>query len=166
MKRNKMHRWEEHRIRTSVYDVRQVCNEKIEYNDVAMMFITPIRKLRPGLLYQEGVRVSRRMAVKFTVAHGVYHTFLNRVQLFRIDNRELKMVKQRYYRNFWWNESDITTELIMMVKDCLKEGGITVEMVIDNESESTKLAAEIVNEVKKMTIALGESYSSSPDSAK
>ena len=166
MNDTKMHRQMEDHDRVSVYDTRQMCIDKISYNDEAMMFITPMRKLRSGLLYQEGVRVSYRLVIKFTVAHGVYHTFLNRIQLFRIDNGELKMVKQRYYRNFWWNESDITTELIMTVKDCLKEGGITVDMVIGNEIESTKLATEIVNEAKKTTIALGEGYPSSRDCTK
>lgn len=166
MKHAKTKRWVEDQKRTSVCDARQICIDNISYNEEAMMFITPMRKLRPGLLYQEGVRVSRRMVIKFTVAHGVYHTFLNRIQLYRIDGRELKMVVQRFYQNFWWNESDITTELIAMVKDCLKDGGITVEMSADVESDCTKLAAEYVNEAKSMTSALGERYSSGTNCAK
>ena len=124
------------------------------------MFTTPTRKLRSGLLYQEGVRVSCHMVIKFTVAHGIFHTFLNRIQLFRFDDKALKMVKQRHYRHFWWNESDITKELILMVTDCLKANGITVGMTMGSESEYTKLGTELVEEAKRMTIALGERFSS------
>lgn len=143
---------------TSVYESSMESNDKIAYCDEAMMFVTPMRRLRRYLLYQEGVRVSRSLVIKFYVGHGVYHTFVNRIQLFRYNGIELRMVKQKDYRHFCWNERDITKELILLVEEYCKGDDSELGCPIALESERRKFAEEMVENVRRVTVALGEGF--------
>ena len=47
----------------------------ITYNDVSRMFLTPAWVSNAGNAYQEGLRLSDKIAVTYNIGHGYAHTF-------------------------------------------------------------------------------------------
>jgi hypothetical protein len=127
----------------------------ITYNDVPKMFLTPGYVSQAGNMYQEGVRLSRRMAVKFSIGHGYAHSFLNGIQVYVWDGSKPKMVAQRTYSNFWWSERDTN----LAVKDVVKEYLINESKVQGvngiSDKDFDKIASDLVGDALQTTVMLG-----------
>lgn len=127
----------------------------ITYNDVAKMFLTPGYISQAGNMYQEGVRFSRRMAIKFDIGHGYAHTFLNGIQLFMWDESRPKMVAHRTYSNFWWSENDTNYEVTRVVKDYLVNESKVQGLHGIPDCEFERLAKELVSDTLATTAMIG-----------
>ena len=53
----------------------------VTYNDAAKMFLSSGYTSQAGNTYQEGVRLSRYIAVDYSIGHGYCRSFLNGVRL-------------------------------------------------------------------------------------
>lgn len=82
----------------------------IIYNDVARMFLTPAWVSNAGNAYQEGLRISDKIAVTYNIGHGYAHTFLNGIRLFRYEGGKTMLIGERNFNNYWWNERDVNSE--------------------------------------------------------
>lgn len=128
------------------------CN--VTYNHVAKMLLTPGYVSAAGNMYQEGVRLSKRLAVKFSIGHGWAHTFMNGIQLFAWDGAGLRVVAHRCYSNFWWCEDDIRREVISVVTSYLRTQ-ILLQGKYCEEAEIRRFARQLVDETQKTTELIG-----------
>ena len=129
------------------------CN--VTYNHVAKMLLTPGYVSAAGNMYQEGVRLSKRLAVKYSIGHGWAHTFMNGIQLFAWDGTGLRVVAHRCYSNFWWCEEDIRREVISVVTSYLRTQALIQGIHGIEDSDIRRLARELVDETQKTTELIG-----------
>lgn len=127
----------------------------ITYNQAANMFLTPGYMSLAGNVYQQGVRLSRRMAVKFSIGHGYYHTFLNGIQVYMWDGGKPKMVAHRCYSNFWWSESEAQRELKSVVKSYLLNESKLLGVHGISEADFNRLSDDLVGETRQTTALIG-----------
>ena len=127
----------------------------ITYNQAANMFLTPGYMSLAGNVYQQGVRLSRRMAVKFSIGHGYYHTFLNGIQVYMWDSGKPKMVAHRCYSNFWWSESEAQRELKSVVKSYLLNESKLLGVHGISEADFNRLSDDLVGETRQTTVLIG-----------
>lgn len=129
------------------------CN--VSYNQKAKMLLTPGYVSAAGNLYQEGVRLSKRLAVRFSIGHGWAHTFLNGIQLYAWDGVGLRVVAHRCYDNFWWCEEAVRREVINIITSYLRtqlqiQGNYCV-----SEPDIRKLAINLVDDTQNTTELIG-----------
>lgn len=135
------------------------CN--VTYNQVAKMLLTPGYVSAAGNMYQEGVRISKRLAVRFSIGHGWAHTFMNGLQLYAWDGTSLRMVAHRCYENFWWSEAAIRREVISMIATYLK-AQIQIQGIYSvSEADIRKLAMDLADDTQKTTELIGNQVTSS-----
>lgn len=134
------------------------CN--VTYNHVAKMLLTPGYVSAAGNMYQEGVRLSKRLAIKYSIGHGWAHTFMNGIQLFAWDGTGLRVVAHRCYSNFWWCEEDIRREVISVVTSYLRTQLQLHGIYCVAETDIRQLAVELVDETQKTTELIGCSTTS------
>lgn len=127
----------------------------ITYNQAANMFLTPGYMSLAGNVYQQGVRLSRRMAVKFDIGHGYCHTFLNGIQVYMWDEGKPKMVAHRCYSNFWWAEGEAQRELKSVVKNYLVNESKLLGVHGITENDFNRLAEGLVGETRQTTALIG-----------
>ena len=127
----------------------------ITYNHAANMFLTPGYMSLAGNVYQQGVRLSRRMAVKFDIGHGYCHTFLNGIQVYMWDEGKPKMVAHRCYYNFWWSESAAQQELKSIVKNYLVNVSKLMNVLGITDSGFNNMTDELVGETRETTALIG-----------
>ena len=127
----------------------------ITYNEAANLFLSPGYVSQAGNMYQEGVRLSRRMAVKFSIGHGYYHTFLNGIQVYIWDGGKPKIVAHRCYYNFWWSEQDAQRELKNVVKNYLLNESKIQGYLGVSEEDINRLADNHVGETRQTTALIG-----------
>lgn len=81
---------------TAVKSALPSLGNNITYNQVAKMFLTPGYTSAAGNTYQEGLRLSKYLAINFSIGHGYYYTFLNGIRLYIWDGQKPKLVKERF----------------------------------------------------------------------
>lgn len=128
----------------------------ITYSDIAKMFLTIGYVSQAGNMYQQGVRLSKRMAIRLDIGHGQYHTFLNGIQLYTWDGGTPKMVAHRGdYYDFRWTDDGVNREIINVVKDYIKNE-IQVQGVLGiSDSDIKNKAYELVEETQMTTELIG-----------
>jgi hypothetical protein len=127
----------------------------VTYNQVANMLLTPGYVSAAGNMYQEGVRLSKRLAVKFSIGHGWAHTFMNGIELYAWDGMNLRVVAHRCYSNFWWCEEDIRAEVVSVVMSYLRTQSLIQGVYGIPDSEFRRMATELVNDTQKTTELIG-----------
>lgn len=145
----------ENKIALAVKNALPQLSGDITYNQAANMFLTPGYMSLAGNVYQQGVRLSRRMAVKFSIGHGYYHTFLNGIQVYIWDGGKPKMVAHRCYSNFWWSESEPQRELKSVVKSYLLNESKLLGVHGISEADFNRLSDDLVGETRQTTALIG-----------
>lgn len=145
----------ENKIALAVKNALPQLSGDITYNQAANMFLTPGYMSLAGNVYQQGVRLSRRMAVKFSIGHGYYHTFLNGIQVYMWDGGKPKMVAHRCYSNFWWSESEAQRELKSVVKSYLLNESKLLGVHGISEADFNRLSDDLVGETRQTTALIG-----------
>ena len=145
----------ENKIALAVKNALPQLSGDITYNQAANMFLTPGYMSLAGNVYQQGVRLSRRMAVKFSIGHGYYHTFLNGIQVYIWDGGKPKMVAHRCYSNFWWSESEAQRELKSVVKSYLLNESKLLGVHGISEADFNRLSDDLVGETRQTTALIG-----------
>ena len=145
----------ENKIALAVKNALPQLSGDITYNQAANMFLTPGYMSLAGNVYQQGVRLSRRMAVKFSIGHGYYHTFLNGIQVYMWDGGKPKMVAHRCYSNFWWSESEAQRELKSVIKSYLLNESKLLGVHGISEADFNRLSDDLVGETLQTTALIG-----------
>lgn len=145
----------ENKLALAVKSALPMLSGDITYNQAANMFLTPGYMSLAGNVYQQGVRLSRRMAVKFSIGHGYYHTFLNGIQVYIWDGGKPKMVAHRCYSNFWWSESEAQRELKSVVKSYLLNESKLLGVHGISEADFNRLSDDLVGETRQTTALIG-----------
>ena len=145
----------ENKLALAVKSALPMLSGDITYNQAAKMFLTPGYMSLAGNVYQQGVRLSRRMAVKFSIGHGYYHTFLNGIQVYIWDGGKPKMVAHRCYSNFWWSESEAQRELKSVVKSYLLNESKLLGVHGISEADFNRLSDDLVGETRQTTALIG-----------
>ena len=145
----------ENKLALAVKSALPMLSGDITYNQAANMFLTPGYMSLAGNVYQQGVRLSRRMAVKFSIGHGYYHTFLNGIQVYMWDGGKPKMVAHRCYSNFWWSESEAQRELKSVVKSYLLNESKLLGVHGISEADFNRLSDDLVGETRQTTVLIG-----------
>ncbi len=131
------------------------CSGNITYNDVAKMFCAPAYVAQSGNMYQEGLRISDRLAIKYSIGYGYCHVFMNGIQVYAYDGTKMKLVTQGSYYNFWWNEADINAETARLVQEYLKSETKVLGIQGISESELSRQAKSLVDQARKNTETIG-----------
>lgn len=145
----------ENKIALAVKNALPQLSGDITYNQAANMFLSPGYMSLAGNVYQQGVRLSRRMAVKFSIGHGYYHTFLNGIQVYMWDGGKPKMVAHRCYSNFWWSEIAAQRELKSVVKSFLLNESKLQGYHGITEAGFNQMTDELVGETRETTALIG-----------
>ena len=145
----------ENKLALAVKNALPQLSGNITYNEAANLFLTPGYVSQAGNMYQEGVRLSRRMAVKFSIGHGYYHTFLNGIQVYMWDGGKPKIVAHRCYYNFWWSEQDAQRELKNVVKSYLVNESKLLGVHGISEADFNRLSDDLVGETRQTTALIG-----------
>ena len=145
----------ENQLALAVRNALPQLSGNITYNEAANLFLTQGYVSQAGNMYQEGVRLSRRMAVKFSIGHGYYHTFLNGIQVYMWDGGKPKMVAHRCYSNFWWSESEAQRELKSVVKSFLLNESKLQGYHGITEAGFNQMTDELVGETRETTALIG-----------
>ena len=127
----------------------------VTYNDAAKMFLSPGYTSQAGNTYQEGVRLSRYLAVDYSIGHGYCRSFLNGVRLYIWDNNKPKLVAHRTFCCYFLSESAIKYETERIVKEHLKSSCKVLGLGNATDSELTKLSKALVSETMNTTQLIG-----------
>lgn len=127
----------------------------VAYNDAAKMFLSPGYTSAAGNTYQEGLRLSRYLAVDYSIGHGYCRSFLNGVRLYIWDNNKPKLVAHRTFSCYFLSESAIKYETERIVREHLKSSCEVLGLGNATDSELTKLSKALVSETMNTTQLIG-----------
>lgn len=116
----------------------------LTYNAQKNIFITNGFTSAAGNTYYQGIRVSDRIAIKYNIGQGYYHTFLNGIEVFGYDGIKTKLIGSRSYCCNYYNESDAKREAVGIVLDYIKGQAKLLEAQVEiNKLE--EFSKQIVN---------------------
>jgi hypothetical protein len=127
----------------------------VTYSDAAKMFLSPGYTSAAGNTYQEGLRLSRYIAVDYSIGHGYCRSFLNGVKLYIWDNNKPKLVAHRTFDCYFLSESAIKYETERIVKEHLKNSCKVLGLGNATDSELTRLSQALVSETMNTTQLIG-----------
>lgn len=140
---------------TAVKSALPALGNNITYNQLAKMFLTPGYTSAAGNTYQEGLRLSKYMAVNFSIGHGYSRSFLNGIRLYIWDGQKPKLVKERVFSCYFWSEADARFETAKMLKEYLASSCRLLGLGDPTDSELTRLSEALVGETTKTTQLIG-----------
>lgn len=127
----------------------------VTYSDAAQMFLSPGYTSAAGNTYQEGLRLSRYLAVDYSIGHGWRHSFLNGVKLYIWDNNKPKLVAHRTFSCYFLSESAINYETQTIVKEHLKNSCKMLGFENATDAQLTEISRALVSETQETTQLIG-----------
>ena len=128
---------------------------EITYSQAARMFLSPGYVSCAGNMYQEGLRLSRYIAVDYSIGHGYAHSFLNGIRLYTWDGNRPKLVAQRSFDCHFWNQADVTEQTVKIVKEHLRSSCALLGLGNPSDAELRRLSESLVGETEKATCLIG-----------
>lgn len=133
---------------------------RFNYNDVAKMFLSGGYTSAAGNMYQTGLRISSRLAVKFDIGHGYAHSFLNGIDIFIWNTDKPKLVSQESFSCYFWSNEAANHEVKRMVKDYVRSQCLLQGCGTPSERDLEEFADGIVRELERETAAAAKLLSS------
>lgn len=127
----------------------------VNYSQVANMFLSNGYTSAAGNTYQEGLRLSRYVAVNFSIGHGYCHSFLNGIRLYTWDGQKPKLVREKTFSCFFWSETAAKDECVYMLKEHLRNSCKMMGLGQPSDSELVKLSETLIGETMETTQLLG-----------
>ena len=117
----------------------------VTYNEKKNIFLTNGYTSAAGNTYFQGVRLSERIVVKENVGVGYCRTFINGIQIFGFNGKDLQLITSKCYDCTFYDETFIRNECVGMVNEFLKNqcrpNGSTT-----NAAEIKALSTSLINE--------------------
>lgn len=127
----------------------------VTYNDIAKMFLTPAWCSIVGNAYQEGLRLSNKIAVTYSIGHGHTHSFLNGIRIFRYEDGKPVLIGERGFSSCFWNDYSVNNETVNLLTDCLESQCRVLGLGTPDMDYVRQVAATFVEETIKGTKLLG-----------
>ncbi len=127
----------------------------VTYSQVANMFLSTGYTSAAGNMYQEGLRLSKYVAVNFSIGHGYCRSFLNGIRIFTWDGQRPKLVKEKTFSCYFWSESAAKEESIGMLKEYLKNSCKMLGLGQPSDSELRRLSESLIGETTETTQLIG-----------
>ena len=127
----------------------------VTYNEAAKMFLSPGYQSQAGNVYQEGIRLSRYIAVDYSIGHGWCRSFLNGIRLYVWDNNKPKLVAHKSFNSYFLSESAINYETQTIVKEHLKNSCKMLCFENATDAQLTEISRALVSETQKTTQLIG-----------
>lgn len=133
-----------------------IANGNATYNDIAKMFLTQGWQSMAGNVYQEGMRLSDKIVVKYNIGHGYCHTFLNGVNIYGFDGTQMRLlVSDNSYNCCYWSEGVVKGETVRLLEKFF-EGYCRANGCYDENRQAIReIAAQFVDETIRSTEAIG-----------
>ena len=128
----------------------------VSYNDIAKMFLTPAWCSAAGNAYQEGLRLSNKIAVTYSIGHGYARTFLNGIRIFRYEGGKPVLMGERAFSCYFWSDYGVNNETVNLLTDCLESQCKVLGLGTPNRDYVRQLASAFVSETVKGTALLGK----------
>lgn len=127
----------------------------VTYNQAANMFLSPGYTSAAGNTYQQGLRLSRYLAIEFSICYGYCRTFLNGIRLYIWDNNTPKLVKQKLYSSYFWSEAAAKSEVVDMLANYLRSSCRMLGLGTPTDSQLRQLSEALVGETTRATQLIG-----------
>ena len=127
----------------------------VTYNQAANMFLSAGYTSAAGNTYQQGLRLSKYLAVDFSIGHGYYYTFLNGIRLYVWDGNKPKLVEQKFFSCYVWSEAAAKSEVVGMLKDYLRSSCRMLGLGNPTDSQLQQLSETLVGETTRATQLIG-----------
>lgn len=133
-----------------------IANGAATYNDIAKMFLSQGWQSLSGNVYQEGIRLSDKIVVKYNIGHGYCRTFLNGVNIYGFDGEKMRLlVSDNSYYCCYWSEEVVKEETVRLLSSFF-EGYCRANGCYDeNRSVIREIAQQFVAETIRSTEAIG-----------
>ena len=92
----------------------------VTYNAQNNIFLTNGYTSAAGNTYYQGIRLSDRIIVKYSIGEGYAHTFLNGVEVYGYNGRDKKLIGSRSFNCYFFSEYGAKKEAIGIVVDYMK----------------------------------------------
>ena len=92
----------------------------VTYNAQNNIFLTNGYTSAAGNTYYQGIRVSDRIAVKYNIGQGYWHTFLNGIEVYGYDGSKARLIGSRCYSCYFFSESNAKKEAVEIVLDYMR----------------------------------------------
>lgn len=116
----------------------------VTYNAQNNIFLTNGYTSAAGNIYYQGIRVSDRIAVKYDIGQGYYHTFLNGIEVYGYDGSKARLIGSRCISCYFFNESDAKREAVEIVLDYMR-GQMKMIGVVVNSNQLEEFSEKIVD---------------------
>lgn len=142
-----------------------IANGNATYNDVARMFLSQGWQSIAGNVYQEGLRLSDKIVVKYNIGHGYCRSFLNGVNIYGFDGEKMRLlVSDNSYYCCYWSESVVRQETVRLLSSFFEGYCMANGCYAENKSAIREIAEQFVNETIRSTEAIGNMVLASADS--
>lgn len=92
----------------------------VTYNAQNNIYLTNGYTSAAGNTYYQGIRLSDRIIVKYSIGEGYAHTFLNGVEVYGYNGRDQKLIGSRSFNCYFFSEYNAKREAIGIVVDYMK----------------------------------------------
>lgn len=127
----------------------------VTYNQAANMFLSAGYTSAAGNTYQQGLRLSKYLAVDFSIGHGYYYTFLNGIRIYVWDGNKPKLVGQKLFSCYVWSEEAAKMEAVEMLEDYLRSSCRMLGLGNPTTAQLHQLSETLVGETTRTTQLIG-----------
>lgn len=127
----------------------------VTYDDVAKMFLTPAWCSELGNAYQQGLRLSNKIAVTYSIGHGYAYTFLNEIRIYKYENGKTVLIGERGFDNYRWTDYAVNIETVNLLADCLESQCKILGLGTPDKNYVRQVASTFVDETVRGTKLLG-----------
>ena len=127
----------------------------VTYNQAANMFLSAGYTSAAGNTYQQGLRLSKYLAVDYSIGHGYYYTFLNGIRIYVWDGNKPKWVGQKLFSCDVWSEEAARREVVKMLENYLRSSCRMLGLGTPTDSQLRQLSETLVGETTRATQLIG-----------
>lgn len=116
---------------------------QVMYNAQNNIFLTNGYTSAAGNTYFQGIRVSDRIAVKYLLGEGYRYTFLNGIQVYAYDGKQLKLIGSRAFNSYIFSEYNAKQETIGITFEYMKGQAKMIGAVV-TDTQLNEFATKVV----------------------
>lgn len=98
-----------------------ISQKGVTYNKANNIFLTDGYTSAAGNVYFQGIRLSDRIVIKENIGQGYAYTFLNGIQIFGFNGKDLQLLCSSDYHCLIYDKADVKEKTLGMIKAYLKD---------------------------------------------